>query len=300
MVEGKPSATAELIALSAVFLSRTKNAARLLPPGSADLSARFLAASAPIKLAIARLLATPVLRGVVSLVERLLLPGMQLHYAARKRFIEDGLRQFLADGGRQVVVLGAGYDTLATRIALERPDVFCVEIDHPATQGRKRLAVEGVAPGNLEFVAADLSRAAVGETVRAAARFKPGAGAFFVLEGVTMYLSEAVVAGTLRACRAVGGEGTRIAWTFMQPDERGKIAFRQSRQGLINAWLSMKREPFTWGIAPEAIPSFLTPLGLGVREIAGADQLRERYLTPLGLTGLLAEGEAICLAEARP
>ena len=67
-----------------------------------------------------------------------MLPGILLHYALRKRFIEESARAFLERGGQQLVVLGAGFDTLAARIAEERPGVVCVEVDHPATQETKR------------------------------------------------------------------------------------------------------------------------------------------------------------------
>ena len=40
-------------------------------------------------------------------------------------------------GGRQVVLLGAGYDTRALRLP-ELADATVLEVDHPATQGRKR------------------------------------------------------------------------------------------------------------------------------------------------------------------
>jgi hypothetical protein len=56
-------------------------------------------------------------------------------------------------------------------------------------------------------------------------------------------------------------------------------------------------EPFTWGIAPAAVPRFGESLGLRVLQIVGTDELRARYLTPAGIADALAEGESICLCE---
>jgi methyltransferase (TIGR00027 family) len=54
----------------------------------------------------------------------------------RERYIDDCLIAGLAEGLDQVVILGAGFDTRAYRIAgIEKTRVF--EIDHPATQAVK-------------------------------------------------------------------------------------------------------------------------------------------------------------------
>ena len=292
-----PSATAELIAQSAVFLSRDPRLGPVLPDGAADLSRRFLAVGAPRKLMLIRQLSRPGLRVVVRAVERAVLPGIQLHYAVRKRFIEDAVRGFLAGGGTQVVVLGAGLDTLASRLARRFPHVDFIEIDHPATQRRKRRAIDATPARNLRLHAADLGRTTVEVALGCVATFRPGTPTFFVLEGVTMYLSGATVATTLQSCADAGGAGTRIGWTFMEPDARGRIAFRRSRRGLVGAWLTTTGEPFTWGIAPARVPAFLEPLGLRTMQIVDADELRARYLTPSGINDALAEGEDICVCE---
>jgi methyltransferase (TIGR00027 family) len=55
---------------------------------------------------------------------------------ARERYIDDFLKACLSEGLDQVVILGAGFDTRAYRIAgIEKTRVF--EIDHPATQAVK-------------------------------------------------------------------------------------------------------------------------------------------------------------------
>ena len=71
------------------------------------------------------------------LIERATLPGIVAHHWHRKHHIEARCRNALAQGVRRVVVLGAGFDTLVFRLAPEFPEVEFIEIDHPATQGRK-------------------------------------------------------------------------------------------------------------------------------------------------------------------
>ncbi|HEU4614448.1 MAG TPA: class I SAM-dependent methyltransferase, partial [Kofleriaceae bacterium] len=60
-----------------------------------------------------------------------------LYMQVRTRVIDDALRAFVAGGGRQVVVLGAGYDTRSLRLP-ELGSATVLEVDHPATQSHKR------------------------------------------------------------------------------------------------------------------------------------------------------------------
>src|SRR5688500_2926243 len=63
-------------------------------------------------------------------------PPGELWIALRTAFLDRGVTQMLDGGARQVVVLGAGFDARAARLA--RPGVRFFEVDHPATQDEKR------------------------------------------------------------------------------------------------------------------------------------------------------------------
>ena len=68
-------------------------------------------------------------------------PGSTSFIFVRERYIDDVLKASLKDGLDQVVILGAGFDTRAYRIAgIEKTHVF--EIDFPATQETKLKSVE--------------------------------------------------------------------------------------------------------------------------------------------------------------
>jgi methyltransferase (TIGR00027 family) len=293
----RPSATAELIAMSVVYLSWDARLGSVLPAGAAAVSERFLRVTSPRRLLLVRQLSRPGARAVLRTLERAVLPGITLHYAVRKRFIEDAVGEFVAAGGRQLVVLGAGLDTLAYRLALAHPGLIAVEFDDPAGHHRKQRAVAGVPASNLHLAAGDLAGTPVGELLSAVPGFRPHRPTFFVLEGVTMYLSGAGVAALLRSAAMAGGPGSRIAWTFLQPDRVGRLGFARSRRGLVNAWLASRGERFGWGIAANRLAGFLPPLGLRLVRIVGADELRARYLAPAGIDHPLATGEQICLCE---
>ena len=73
-------------------------------------------------------------------------PRLRWFIAARSRIAEEALTEAVNAGATQLVVLGAGLDTLAYRTPLaDRLRIF--EVDFPATQARKRemLAAAGIA-----------------------------------------------------------------------------------------------------------------------------------------------------------
>jgi O-methyltransferase involved in polyketide biosynthesis len=117
---------------------------------------------------------------------------------------------------------------------------------------------------------------------------------FFLAEGLTMYLTDERVRELLGTFADRASPGSRIAWTFMEPREDGEVAFRGSGRGL-DAWLSNRREPFTWGIPREAVAGLVAPMGLEVIDMAGEKEFRSRYLRGHMGGAALAAGEIACV-----
>jgi O-methyltransferase involved in polyketide biosynthesis len=140
MREDRPSSTAALIAAATVFLARDARVSDLVPSGAAEWCARCLEALSTLK--TVETLSHPALRWAARLAERATVPGLLLHFMLRKRWIEEAVRSALAEGCEQVVVMGAGFDTLALRLSREFPRASFIEIDHPATQASKRRAAQ--------------------------------------------------------------------------------------------------------------------------------------------------------------
>ncbi|MEO6772936.1 MAG: SAM-dependent methyltransferase [Kofleriaceae bacterium] len=113
---------------------------------------------------------------------------------------------------RQVVILGAGYDTRAAR--LPRAGVQYFEVDHPATQAAKR-AVVAKLPGYpveaARYVACDFEHQDPIERL-VACGLDPHDPALVIWEGVVMYLTEPAIRAT----------ATRLATGL---DPRSLVAF---------------------------------------------------------------------------
>lgn len=299
MRPGRASATALLIARSTVISSRALDRRFLYDPLAVALSARFVEDHEVFGAARLWLYRRSMFRMVLGALERLTLPGIQLHYALRKRCIEDEVRAGLAVGYSSVQVFGAGFDTLAWRLAREFDDVRFTEVDHPLTQQAKTdsLGRTENLPANLSFQALDL--ALDGGAVPDAA---PGADApgdtIVVAEGVLMYLSDANVRRFFDGLRRRRTGRVRVIFTFMTPDAQGRIRFHNSSRA-VDWWLGVKGEPFEWGMATGAIGGFLSGLGFELTGLWGHRELRARFLAggPAG-DAELAVGEWLAVAEA--
>lgn len=143
-------------------------------------------------------------------------PHMELWLALRVAYL-DRLVGVAVDrlSVRQIVILGAGYDTRAAR--LPRTGVEFFEVDHPATQAakRERLArVPGYPVDAARYAPCDFEREDPIDRL-AAAGFRTSEPALVIWEGVVPYLSEAAVRGT--AGRLAGGLERRslVAFDFV-------------------------------------------------------------------------------------
>lgn len=143
-------------------------------------------------------------------------PPMELWLALRVAYL-DRLVGLAVDrlSVRQVVILGAGYDTRAAR--LPRAGVTFFEVDHPATQAakRERLArLDRYPIDAARYVTCNFEREDPIERL-AANGFSTHEPALVLWEGVVPYLTEGAVRAT--ASRLAGGLDPRslVAFDFV-------------------------------------------------------------------------------------
>ncbi|WP_030442045.1 class I SAM-dependent methyltransferase [Actinoplanes subtropicus] len=207
-------------------------------------------------------------------------PGPRPSAVARTRLIDDLVVAALAHGARQVLLLGAGYDSRAYRLpGIDRVPVF--EADHPATQAVKRRLVRGaVRPErrrHVHYVPVDLLRQDLGDALLAAgfAALEP---TVVVWEGVTNYLDEPAVDATLRRIAALTATGSSLIFTYV--DSR-------VLDGSLDAgnWPEAVRragEPWTFGFDPATLPGYVAARGLRLALDMSTRDAAVRYLEPLG------------------
>ncbi len=133
---------------------------------------------------------------------------------ARVRWHDAQVVAALDAGVRQVAVVGAGYDSRAWRLG--RDGVRFFELDDGSTQRDKRDKVRRLPGPGPAYVEADLRERTAAEAL-ADGGLDATEPALFVLEGLTMYLTEEVVRRQLAALAEASAPASRLTTDFLPP-----------------------------------------------------------------------------------
>ncbi len=266
MRAGRPSRTAEQ---NAAF--RAAESAR--PPGVRLLNDPYAAQLLPTGLRIlAWLSSVPIVGSGLNWFIDTRWPGARSSIIARTRLIDEWLCMAVRAGAKQVVLLGAGFDSRPWRLSA-LADACVFEVDHPATSAekRRRLAGLGADFARVRFVPVDFDRQMPADGL-VQAGFDPSQRAIVIWDGVTNYLQpEAVDAIT----RWVGGlaEGGQFIFTYIHSAVLdGSMSF----DGAAAALRAVRKsgEPWTFGMHPDTVAHYLESRGLHLLADLGADEYR--------------------------
>lgn len=221
------------------------------------------------------------LRRIVRNVMTRRLPGAYAFLIPRSLSFDGFVRQELERGATQLVILGAGYDSRAYRFAdlLARNGGRAFEVDAPPTSLRKRakvIEVFGALPEHVRYVAVDFDREHM-RTPLDAAGYDPKARTVFLWEGVTFYIGAAAVDDVLSFVKSESAPGSGIIFDYV---------FASVVDGTSNAfgarqtfdYLRSRGEPFTFGLDPSSVESFLAERGFALEEHLLPDEMERRFV----------------------
>jgi methyltransferase (TIGR00027 family) len=221
------------------------------------------------------------------------LPGLGtwvIYMQVRTRVIDDEVRAFAARGGRQLVLLGAGYDCRALRLP-ELAGGTVYEVDHPTTQHHKREVLErrGIT-SPARYLEWDFEARPMDDLPDALAEagLDRRAAVLTIWEGVTMYLTEPAIDASLRAVRAWSGPGSELVMTYFARDrlEQPSLPTRA-----VQAAVARLGEPFRFGWPPDQLPAYLRERGFELtRDVTTPDAAHE--LLPAHLAGLVRRADS--------
>jgi methyltransferase (TIGR00027 family) len=265
------------------------------PPGRRlvddDLAARFL--PAPTRWLVT---ATPpnLMRCLTMAAMEREGPGLWAGMICRKRYVADKVTEALDDIDA-VVVMGAGFDTLAYRLARKTP-IPIFEVDQPINIARKAAAVQrvlGELPSSVRLVPLDFEHDDV-LTVLADHGYCPDYRTFFVWEAVTQYLTADAVHATLEGLRSVA-PGSRLVFTYVRRDfidgvnlHGAESLYRRFRQ---------RQQLWHFGLQPEEVGTVLDGHGWRLAEQAGPELIAQRYVEPTGRNLTASQVEWSAYAE---
>lgn len=193
------------------------------------------------------------------------------YLACRTRFFDDVIQGALEEGATQVIIVGAGYDSRAWRLA--RAGVRFFEVDHPATQNDKRSRAPAAVHGS-QYVAVDIAVDSLRDAMIAAGVLER-VRTVFVVEGLTMYLAESVVLELLATLRDFAGPQSRLVVNF---GVGGAGASRSDSHSAVRTVASSGRESFQFELTVEDAPNFLSLAGWAIQEMLTGPDLARRYL----------------------
>ena len=205
-------------------------------------------------------------------------PGAYGFNMARIIRMDDVLLTSAADGLDQLVVLGAGYDTRAYRMAedLRTTRIFEVDLPHMSRDKQKRLRrAVGVIPKNVAFVEVDFNSEQLFERLRASG-YERSRRTLFIFSGVSMYLPEEAVMG-LFADIGAQGAGSSIVFDYLFADALTNPSHYPGAAEFI-ARTEVAGEKLRFGMAKDAIGDALAARGLVLDEQHDMGEIADHYL----------------------
>jgi methyltransferase (TIGR00027 family) len=187
--------------------------------------------------------------------------------ALRTAAIDTAVRDAIAGGVTQLVILGAGYDGRAWRMK-ELADVKIFEVDHPATQNEKRSHLHELPPttGIVTFAPIDFKRESL-DTVLDRAGHNRSSPTCWIWEGVVMYLTRGVMHATLADIARRSAPGSTLIVNYHTLHRRffARLTFRLIGEPQISAW------------TPEEMAADLRSVGFVVREDSSITDWNDRF-----------------------
>ncbi|MEO2194732.1 MAG: SAM-dependent methyltransferase [bacterium] len=265
------SQTALKVALALVTLSVKDDWEYRLPPGLVDVSERLLLASGSPGYGprLMRMSKRPWMIRVYQIQDRMV-PGQFEGFGHRKIFMQQQVEAAIKQGAGQVLVVGAGFDTLCLRLAPQHSQIQFFEVDHPATSAAKArgIALEGQ-PANMIQIAADLGKQALSKVLSEDARWQSSVPSVLLAEGLFQYLTDDEVRGLLSDAATCTSPGSRFVFSHAIPGERVLLSFLTR----------LIAEPWKSAVRSEDLPEYVEGTGWKVISDVDTDSAHgvERY-----------------------
>jgi methyltransferase (TIGR00027 family) len=266
-IEIKTSRTAEFTCMSRAASYReqrecykgTDNIAYALVPGFVKLLLRF--------------------PRICQLYHKHLAPkGIYEYVIARTKYIDSVFMEALEQGFEQIVIFGAGFDSRAQRFNHLNRSTRIFELDAPITQGEKLNAFKEkniMIPENLIYVPINFMQESLAEKLIEAG-FEKDRKSLFLLEGVTMYLSDDAIDKTFTFIRDVAGKGSWVVFDYIYA---GVLRQENKYYGEKDIFKTVAKAGERWSFALEEgeIAGFLRKYDFTLKDHGNAQKLEERY-----------------------
>lgn len=205
------------------------------------------------------------------------IPGAFSSAIARTKYIDDLLESTIAKGVKQVIILGAGFDTRALRLAFLE-SIPVIEIDHPNTSNFKTTTYKNridQLPKNIEFYQIDFNKQSL-EELAEQHNFDFTKPTTVIWEGVTNYLTEDAIKNTFGFIKKFTAN-SYVIFTYVHKEILENPGAFLGGEKLLKD-LDKLEEKWTFGFHPEELTNYLKSFDLMLIEDMGATEYRSKYL----------------------
>ncbi len=271
MKKDTPSRTAQYMALfRAIESSRSKLDRLFFDPYASN----FLDTRLKI---VVKISSIPLVGNITSkLIERQA-PGAFSSGVARTKYIDDLLKKTIKHGVKQVIILGAGFDTRSLRLDFLK-NIQVIEIDHPDTAQYKIEKIKSSMshlPLNIKYYQIDFNHESLND-LALKNNLDLDIPTTFIWEGVTNYLEQDAIDKTLEFVSKFSNNGY-IIFTYINKlvlDDSSSFQYTEKYHSILED----NEEGWTFGFNPEKLPDYLNKFNLTVIEDLGAVEYRQRYM----------------------
>ncbi len=205
------------------------------------------------------------------------IPGALSSGIARTKYIDELLQKAINNGAKQVLILGAGFDTRALRLDFLKT-IPVIEIDHPNTSNFKQTVFKqrvGELPKNVTYCQIDFNTQSLDELAEKHA-FDFTLPTTVIWEGVTNYLTADAVSSTFKFVSRFANSSF-VIFTYVHQNVLINPSLFLGGEKLL-ADLDEIEERWTFGLQPNHVAEYLQQFGFTVLEDLGADDYRNKYL----------------------
>lgn len=271
MKVGKTSRTAQYMAFFRALETKRSNRNKLF---SDPYAIHFL--DSRLRLAV-KLSNVPLFKSYLKKTIQKKIPGAYSSGLARTKYIDELLCSTIKDEVKQVIILGAGFDTRASRLEFLQ-SIPVIEIDHPNTSNfkidtyKKRI---GHLPQNVTYCQIDFNKQSLDQVAKEN-NFDFTKPTTVIWEGVTNYLTAEAIDKTFSFISKFP-RGSFVIFTYVHKQVLDNPSMFLGGEKLLKD-LETIEERWTFGFLPHELSSYLSNFGLTLVEDLSATEYRQKYL----------------------
>ena len=207
-----------------------------------------------------------------------MMPGVNGAIVARIRFIDEYLLDCIKEGLKQVVIIGAGYDTRAYRFPEVKDNLKVFEVDHPATQQVKILKIREIfstLPDHVTYVPVIFGEDPLDRNLIDNG-YNPNLKTLFIVEGLLMYVPPPAVDMLLSFVVNASGPGSSIVADYFSDSVIDGTSPLKEAQ-VLRQFVENEGARLQFGIEESIVEAFFKERGFQVVRTVTTASCKEKF-----------------------